>query len=481
MSLIPTRPAAAAATLLAAMLSAPRASEANPPAPSGGSGVTVAPDLITDAPYEIPSLGLSVFLPKDSLVDLSRVQGGRTSVMVRPQGTEMPWVVQIHNSVSSDHGLTLKVAMDNIISQRQGQFTRRLANGRTESLVRVFGRTEELTIGPYPAERVYVDVPSRQDVPVTGYTLFQTGPGQFVIFQIDCLTSAFPALQTMYETMVATVQFRDPTELHADRAAAILAGKALLQQFNSSDLKAALDPEPRFYRLYKPAGSGAASDAQEVGYQRIQARLGRAGDLDPGKPQSSWTAADRQPGYIVRIDARTLSLDAVIDSVSIYFLSDDRNTELWSNTMEVRTDRASERWVETGIRRENRLTVKTVRSGAEPTQVDWSPTPDGYISRVEAYLLPRLVVQADTPGSFGFYSYESALGKMTLRRDSYERSPTGAWTATLQQSENSPPMSSSLDAEGRLLRRQLPDGTVVEPTDAQRLRRIWKDKKLPLD
>src|SRR5690606_16150315 len=122
------------------------------------------------------------------------------------------WVVQIHNSVSSDHGLTLKVAMDNIISQRQGQFTRRLANGRTESLVRVFGRTEELTIGPYPAERVYVDVPSRQDVPVTGYTLFQTGPGQFVIFQIDCLTSAFPALQTMYETMVATVQFRDPTE-----------------------------------------------------------------------------------------------------------------------------------------------------------------------------------------------------------------------------------------------------------------------------
>ncbi len=439
------------------------------------------PDLITDAPYEIPSLGLSVFLPRDALVDQSRLQGGPTSVMVRPQGAATPWVIQILSSVSADHSLTLRAALDNIITQRQAQYTRRNDRGASESLVRPFARATDLTIGPYPAERVYLDVPTRPDVPTSGYTLFQTGPGQFVIFQIDCVTSAFPSLQSLYETMVATVQFRDPSEMQADRAGVILAGKALLERFNHADIEAILDGSPAFYRLYKPARTGTTGDAQEVGYQRISAKVGVAGELDPHKPQRAWTTADRREGYIVRIDARTLTMGAVVDTVTIFFLSQDRSQELWSNTMVVRKGADTEQWTETGIRRDKRLTVKTVRSGGEPTSADWSPIPDGYISRVETYLIPRLVTRAGLGGDYGFYAYESALSKMSLRRDSFEPAENGGWKMSTRASENSPPIVTRLDASGRPIRREMPDGTIMEPVEKDRLRKLWKDKSLPMD
>lgn len=468
-----------ALTLLVVLLGAGSLARAAGPGQEGGP--TTPPELITEAPYEIPSLGLSVFLPKDSLVDLSRVQGGRTGVMIRPQGAETTWVIQIQNSISSDHSLTIDTALANIIAQREAQYTRKDDRGRSTTLVRTFGRSDDLMIGPHRAQRVYLDVPTRPEVPATGYTLFQTGPGQFVIFQIDCATSAFPGLQTLYETMVATVQFRDPTEMQADRAAAILAGQALLNRINLADMSAALDDKPVYYRLFKPAQTGASGDAEELGYQRIQVRAGKAGDLDPSKSQSRWSAADRAEGFIVRIDARSLTLGSVVDSVSIFFLSHDRTSELWSITMQVRKDGQTEQWTETGIRRDKQLTVKTVRSGSEPTSADWSPLPEGYISRVEAYLLPRLVVRANMPGLFGFYSYESALGKMTLRRDTFDLSEKGVWTSTTQQSENSPPIKSVLNAQGLPTRRELADGALMEPIEVDRLRRIWKDKQLPMD
>lgn len=447
---------------------------------AGGAKMAI-PELMTDAPYEIPSLGLSVFLPRDALVDLSHLQGGPTSMTIRPQGDATPWVMQILSSVSADHSLTLKDALDNIITQRQAQYTRRNDRGASESLVRPFARMSDLTIGPYPAERVYLDVPTRPEVPTSGYTLFKTGPGQFVIFQIDCVTSAFPGLQSLYETMVATVQFRDPSEMQADRAGAILAGKALLDQFNRSDIEAVLDEAPAFYRLYKPAPTGAAGDAREVGYQRLSARAGFAGELDPRKPRRSWSAADRREGYIVQIDARTLTMGAVVDTVTIFFLSQDRTQELWSNTMVVRKDGQTEQWIETGIRRDTRLTVKTVRSGAEPTSADWSPIPNGYASRALTYLIPRLVVRSGLSGEYGFYTYESALSKMTLRRDSFEPAGGGEWSMSTRTSENSPPIVTRLDASGRPLRRETPDGTVMEPVEKDRLRRLWKEKSLPMD
>ncbi len=437
--------------------------------------------MATDAPFSIPSLGLSVYLPEESGVDMSRLEGGRTTVIIRPLGSEQPWVFQIHNSISSDRTLALGAALDNIIAQRQSLRVLRDKQGNTTSQVRAFDRVDNLVAGQHPAQRVYLDVPTEPSVPVSGYTIFHTAPGQFVIFQMDCSAPMFPRVRALYEMLVASAQFRDPEEMNSDRAAALLAGEALLKALEPADFDAVMDDAPRFLRVYTPAPGGAAGDATEVAYQRVQARKGLAGDLDPGRKKDRWTGADKEDGFLLRIEARSLAQGSVVDTVSSFFLSRDRRRELWSIRMVVRSGKDREEWTETGIRRDDHLTVKTVRTGAEPTSVDWSPLPQAYLSRVESLLLPRLVSRKNLPGIFGFYTYESALAKMTLRRETFSREESGAWTVSSQQSENSQPMAGTYDASGWLLRRVSADGTIVEPTDLARLRKIWADKKLPLD
>ena len=118
---------------------------------------------------------------------------------------------------------------------RQGERKGVDKGGRERSLVRVFDREDDLLAGSLPAARVYLDVPVDPSAWVTGYTLFRQGPGQFVILQLDCSPAVFPRIRSLYELMAATVEFRDPDELGADRAAALLAGEALASKFEAND------------------------------------------------------------------------------------------------------------------------------------------------------------------------------------------------------------------------------------------------------
>ena len=443
------------------------------------SAASSSPQLRYDEPYEIPSLGLLVYLPEDSLVDLSQLQGGRTSVKILPQGKRQTWVMQIWNSISADHSLTLDHAMETIIEQKQSAKTRRVAGSAPKSLIRVFDRSDDLLIGKNPARRAYFDVPSERDGYVTGYTMFQSGPGQFVVFELDCAQDTFTTVRETYELMVASAQFRDASELSEKRAAALLAGKAFLEQFNNKDLTAALDDTPTYFRIFQPATSGAPSDAKEIAYQRITMKRGKAGDV-AGKSASSRKSADNVEGFLVTIEARTLSEGAIADSVAVFFLSDNRQTELWSNRMNVKRGRTSEGWTETGFRFGDRLTVKTVQQGLEPTEMRWDDLPESYISRVETYLLPRLAVRAQLEGEFGFYAYDSFLGKLSLRQESIKQQAPDVWTITTTPTENTPASGTLLDAQGRIIRRDLPGGQVSEAIDLKKLRDLWRHKHLPL-
>ncbi|MBL8744757.1 MAG: hypothetical protein JNK58_00215 [Phycisphaerae bacterium] len=460
--------------LIPAAFIAPWPARADEPTPA-------VPTTLAQEPYTIPNLGLSFLPPEGSIIDLSRIEGGRTTVVIAPQDKQHSFVFQVMQSISADRSLELSEAVKNIVDQRRTFHTGKNQRGRSVSTVRVFDTDDNLLIGQHPAQRVYLDVPLDTTVPVTGYTVFHTGPGQFVIFQMDCPVSLFPKVRSLYELMIASAEFKDPEALGTERATALLAGRALLERFNSSDFEAALDKEPVYYRLYRPNPTGSDEFDEEVGYQRVQIVAGVAGDLDPAKPEQRRTTADRQPGYLTRVEARALASGAVVDSVSLYFLSADRTTELWSITMAVRKGNKTEQWVETGIRRDDRLTVKTTHSGEEPTNADWSPIPESYLSRVESYLLPRLVARAGMSGVFGFYTYDSTLAKMTLRRETFAASDKSAYIMTSLASENSRPTTTELDAQGRIIRRVNADGQIMEPIDQPRLKKLWTNKKLPLE
>jgi hypothetical protein len=142
--------------------------------------------------------------------------------------------------------------------------------------------------------------------------------------------------------------------------------------------------------------------------------------------------------------------------------------------------------LQTMIRNGDRMTVKTVRQGMPDEQRDWTLPEQGYISAVERYMLPELVAMknpVDVPASFdfAFLSYDTKSEKLTIRRDAFSNTGSDGWRYTSQPERTEPEIATVLDARGRMVRRVLPDGLLVEPIEFDRLRRIWEDKGLLLD
>lgn len=460
----------------------------------GGSGAAPArseapapsrPDL-AERPFSIPSLGLSLHLPQDSVIESSRIEGMKTSIIVRPPEAKAAWVMQIHNSASSDTSLTLGAVVDSIIAQHQNRrIARDPASGRNVgSYVRAFDRVNDLHLGEIPAQRVYFDTPSEPSEPVTGYTVMQTGPGRFVIIQLDCPRERFETgIRHLYEMVAASVTARDTTEVNVDRAAAIRAASALLESAAAEDLEACLDEEPVFYRVYRAAPTGSSSDAEELAWQRIHMRLGQLGELNPRKGKEHWSTEEREFGYLVRADARSLMGGALLDSEGVFFLSRDRAQERWTIRNVVRRGEQTQHLTLTVVRRDRRMTVLTDETGQPPKTLEYNLPEQGYVSKVETYLLPRLVALKNMPANLAFYTYDAGLGKVALRRETFALANAAAstWEQQTRFTEDvTIPVVTSLDPRGRILRQQLSDGQIMEPIEQERLKRLWEGKSLPL-
>lgn len=466
------------------------------PAPPAEQNQPVEAPAVSE-PYTLEDLGVTVLLPDDTVVDTQFVPGGRTKAVLKsPDNT---WVVQIFNAVSSDTTLTIPEVLDNFEDQRRaglkgyqdanpGMF--RGANPkfytedeRGKSPLVVSGRLnpENLTIGGEPAGRFYCDTPLIEPNIVTGYTVFRKSPGTFIIFQLDCLDKSFAASQRVYETIVASVTFEDAEQANAERATALLAGKSFLESISTEDLEAVLSEEPVFYRFYKPAPTGLPSDATEIGWQRVQMRLGQRGELEPGKPKSSWTSADREVGFLVKIDGQFRFGRNEVEMYAAYFLDRNRTNEAISTMTRNRVngELVAERVI-TVIRRDRMMTLSSVQTASPAETRDWS-VPDEYISRVELELLPRLVGlknpdNSPTEFDFGYFHFNVENQRLQLRRDKFSNLDlvTG-WEYRSEPGPRIPAVDATLDNEGNLIRRELADGTIMESIEPERLRELQGD------
>ena len=469
------------------------ASDAAQPAPEPSQPQAVEAPAVSD-PYSLEDLGVTVLLPDDTVVDTQFVPGGRTKAVLKaPDNT---WVVQIFNAVSSNTTLTISEVLDNFEEQRRSGLRAyqnanpnwfRGANpkfftedDRGRSPLVVSGRLdpEQLTIGGQPAGRFYCDTPLIEPNIATGYTVFRRTPGTFIIFQLDCLDKSFARSRQVYETIVASVTFEDPEQTNAERATALLAGKRFLESVSNEDIEAVLSDEPAFYRFYKPAPTGLPSDATEIGWQRVQMRRGQRGELEPGKPKSNWTAADREVGFLVRIDGEFTFGRNQIEMYAAYFLDRERTNEAISTMTRNRVngELVAERVV-TVIRRDRMMTLSSVQTASPAETRDWS-VPEEYISRVELELLPRLVAlktPADSPTEFdfGYFHFNVENQRLQLRRDKFSNlNLVKGWEYRSEPGPRIKAVEATLDTDGNLIRRELADGTVMESIEPERLREL---------
>lgn len=463
------------------------AAQSSQPAQSPKTAVvTFAPD-----PYRIDGLGLSIQLPEGSTTQLTRDGSKTTSRILAP---DQSWLINIESHQSGSTERSLAEVTDAIRDQALGSVGRMSDDGRLLSTRGgVLERQSGLNLKGGAAERVYVLIPgapaeqgrAQATATVHGYTVFNPAPGRYVTFQLLVPEPAFKNVAPIYESIIATASFVDPAKLGAERQQAVATGASLFSQLTSEDYQAVLDTyakgKTRMDRLYQPSATGA--DDTELGYKRITAWKGQRGELDATRERARWTQTDKESGYVLKLEARIVDAGVIYDTISMFFLAEDRSTEAWLVRGSKREKGPVSTWTETGARDGNNMTVR-IDPPSGPSQ-SFKPLieGEGYISRLESALLPDLLMRKRLPGEYGFFVYQSESGTIRLRRDSLTQSDdrAGLWTLTTRLNDDAQPQTTLMNERAELVRVELPEGRVWEPTKLDRLVSLWRRAGLPLD
>jgi hypothetical protein len=462
--------------------------------PARGATPGVVP--LAEEPFRIQSVGLSIRLPEGASTEAQRA-GDRSLVRVNP--SDLTWLMNIDTPQSRDGTLVPSKVADQVLKEILDSFgvplrkldpNKGLEIENIETTGIVLERTDALVIpgSKTPGARFYVKVPrgAGETAAIRGYTVFQIGPGRFVTFDLATTEPEFARAKRCYETSLATVTFDDANALAMSRGAAVEAGITLMSQLTPDALRSIIESRGEtWYRIYKEAPTKSDADATELGYQRVRAWVGQRGELDPGKEKSRWQSADRQQGFLVLIEGRSLVDGSVVDSRGVYFMTPDRSEETWSLQMAFRKAgrKNPETWLETGARSASSMSVTVNGVGQAAKQARPVVPEQGYVTLVESMVLPQVMIRAGESREYGFYMYQSEFGNVRLRRDvsAEVADAPGTWRITTRMTEDKEPRVSLYRSSGELISTRHPDGTIMEPTTFQRLVDLWRRKGLPMN
>jgi hypothetical protein len=458
-------------------------------------GVHLAAD-----PIHIEGVGLTIHVPVDSLTENSVYQKRATTTVQLPENLGAV-VLQERRTKKID--LTTKEVADGIITQLlaltpwlDGQTNPETGEDEVAIVgtrAHVMSRDKAKKIDTYTADHTYVAIPREgtNEFTIRGSTLIKTGPGRFILIELFTSLSKLERAKEMYEVMLATIKIDDPTKSASRRAAEIAMGIRILDRLTESDYRQVFEQNAeRWERLYRQSPSGSTSDDEEIGYRRIRAHIGQRGQLSPQKPKDLWTPTEQEQGYIVQIDARILDQASVIDTRATYFLSMDFSEEAWVVNLSIAepadqfgTPGKKSRWQEIGARRGKDISIRIIPQSEAVTKIRPQIQGQGYISVVQSFLLPQLLVQVGIPGDMAFYAYQTTSGTIRLRTESLSQSDKGRklWRLNTRLNADAEPQETIITAEGKVLRTTFSDGRRWETLPLDQLVRLWKRKGLPLD
>jgi hypothetical protein len=477
-----------------------RPEEPTRPTPAASEREAAARDFpLQQNRSNFPALGVSVRLPENAVLQSSEIGTDRQSLSIFARDGR--WSIRILDRRARDVALTPdEVAVDLIQELRATRQQIDPSTGRVGAGVSIDPGEPDLTIGQSPAAQFYAGFLSNTNQPViTGYTIALIEPGRFVIFQLDTTAQHAGVALDVYERVLHSVEMRNPADLAASRASAIKTGHAFINSLAASEYLAALPEDPiRWTRTVAP-DPAQPDGMREVGYQRVEMRTGKRGELNPQKPSSRWSTSELDDGLLVKIEARavlgtpTNPTAQIVDSQAIYWMKLDatgRGEESWSMRMILKERGEESMYTEVGARLGNQLTVTVNAPGTPPVEKRWRIPDEGYIAQAETHLLPLLMARAGNQADMAFYAYSSALNELKLRREqltSVRDDETGenrpprnaAWRLRTEVTEGAAPRIYFLSDTGEFVRGQLPDGSIIAPTRPEELRAVWQRKGLP--
>ncbi|MBZ0172200.1 MAG: hypothetical protein K8E66_07470, partial [Phycisphaerales bacterium] len=440
---------------------------------------------LADTPLTLEAIGLRLF-PQAGSSSFTQTVAGMVTSTIRLNGGAGTVSIQRRTTTRTD--LSLLEIEETLLKKTLGlpdatsgvSIDDAIETGVGRSL----GRSPTIASAGRIARPFYILLNESSDEPYRGFAVLKLTSVDFVLFQLSADDVHFERAREVYEVMLGSAELLTHDVLNERRGTEISAGVALLGGLSAAAYEAVIrDCPEQFERIYRPAPGGAEADEKEIGYRRVKAWIGPREDLMAAEPTRPG-ADDGGDGFLLRIDGLVLLDDGRrADSKSVYYLSRDRRQEAWSVTMAIRARSGKpDVWTELGARSGDSMSVQINQAGQSAHTIRPAIEGEGYISRLESYLIPQLLIRAGKPGEYAFYSYDQAAESNRLRRIELARVPDrpGLWRVTTRRVDEQFE-TADFNEYGRLIRSETSDGLIKRPIEFDRLYRIWESKGLPLD
>ncbi|XAL99181.1 hypothetical protein OT109_16555 [Phycisphaeraceae bacterium D3-23] len=384
--------------------------------------------------------------------------------------------------------------------------------------------------------------PRSGDVPwLYGIALLQLDPYNVLVLRLECpLESAESGTSTL-ESMLHSIEIETSDQVRERLRTWMTAGDAFLSQLTQEDRLDAMKPD-RLYRIreLRPGRNGQVEDP-DIGYMRIWQRYQDEDYYDElldtlrretRNPDARLDGIDsfRTQGNAVVVQSFYRAQGSEITRLQEYIAADQELDiqELWNFTTELR--QPGERrfgkdegiWVETGVRddltvgegtvsRQRLNRIQVVREGTPPRQIaeyvlarerdprrrlrfpsatpgsalsgdistlQWQTPDRGYLSQVDAQLLPAMLPAEEK--TYGFFVYHPESSRLAIRVMRVELREGGGKIVYVRPTIDLAEQAMEFDANGELIRWLFPDGRSMVQTTREELARIW-NVRLPRD
>jgi len=445
------------------------------------------PIEMSQKPLNLPGLGIEIVLPIGSTSKQQRLNREMYADVI---GADNNWRLTITSQTSSNTTMGAKDALEQILKNLQKSFSVTKINNPDEMIgtfARELATIEPIAFSGGQAFRFFLLQPSARDnVPdtVRGVAVIKTGPGQMLVWDMTAPEANYAIAKQALDATLSAIQATGKPLGAMEREIALKTGHRLLRDIPEQRMRDIFNAYgQRWYRLYR---EDAAGNQTEIGYRRIKAWAGTRADLG-GLKASDFKA---EPGYLVEIEARMLDEDGVgtdqliYDTKGTYFVSEDFKTETWNLMVVVKQGRQSTTFSEVGAREgfKELLVTTSDPAGQSDTNIH-SIKETGYLPLATSLILPTLLAETKALGDVAFYTYRSDASAVTFRHDSIRHDPDyeGRWIHRSSVSHDSPQITKFVEADGTIIREELPGGRRWVATTIKDLERIWRTNNLPMN
>jgi hypothetical protein len=453
-----------------------------PPQPSEPESSPPAAEKADDTGWvEIPALSLRIRPPQPALGKSETVNGVFRYEIV--EGGDPPkWWMRLQTLISSRSGQTAD-------DQVKAYFDALTKTGKTFTVTINEALTPEGATGE--GRLAIIESPLAEGGSgFSGWVIVPSGEDRYLVASLvlsaSTLDTAIPALRETFRTM----RLVDHSEIVTDRREKIERGLAMLR-FSEETLRAALQPEPLLYRVYRDRDPNDPGDDTEVGWMTVRAIEAMRGEVNGSIPAEDLEAEEREKGFMVIVQAKTIidgNATNVVDTESRYWVSWDRGSEVWSVRSTQRQRDAARTTGQTAVRTpprrgDPRPILRVINASGMTEPLEWA-VPPNYLSQAELIMLGRLLPRTSpNPEPYASYAFDPKTNGLPKRMDSFRQNPEGTWTLETKIGTNPLPLVQTFDAKGNRVRRVDNDaaGSVItELISPEALRSLWQRKGLPI-